>query len=350
MKQLQTLQEMAAEVFRQTEEKRDYVAPTNNLLMEVMNNTVALRIGRGENTRGTLPLRPLAHRQVASRLNIPQTYYHRMLADAPDLLAANVNRWFDAKPEQRLVRTLDNQVRAFLSNKYRPLDNIGLINAVLPTLAEMGCRIESCAVTENRLYVKAVTDRLTAVVKTGDVVQAALLISNSEVGGGSVHVEPMIFVLTCLNGMVVPGRNMNKYHIGRGQEVTQAEDFFTDETRRLDDKTFWMKTRDVVRGSFQKDIFEATVRQMRLTTEQPIENPVAIVERTAERFELAEEEKETVLQFLIKGGDLTRYGLLNAVTAASQVVDSYDRATDMERMGGQILELAMSEWDVMNRN
>ena len=39
------------------------------------------------------------------------------------------------------------------------------------------------------------------------------------------------------------------------------------------------------------------------------------------------------------GGDNSRYGLINAVTAASKLADSYERATELERIGGELLAL-----------
>jgi hypothetical protein len=50
-----------------------------------------------------------------------------------------------------------------------------------------------------------------------------------------------------------------------------------------------------------------------------------------------------VLRHLIAGGDLSGYGLVNAVTHYSQEVEDYDRATDFEVLGGRI-DLSSREW------
>ena len=42
-----------------------------------------------------------------------------------------------------------------------------------------------------------------------------------------------------------------------------------------------------------------------------------------------------MLRDLIEGGDLSGFGLVNAVTHYSQQVDDYDRATDLEAIGGR---------------
>ena len=68
---------------------------------------------------------------------------------------------------------------------------------------------------------------------------------------------------------------------------------------------------------------------------------------TAKILPLSEGEQGSVLRHLIDGGDLTQWGLSNAVTRHSQDVDSYDRATELERMGGQIVELNPSQWNTI---
>jgi hypothetical protein len=69
---------------------------------------------------------------------------------------------------------------------------------------------------------------------------------------------------------------------------------------------------------------------------------VAAVEVTAKRFALTEGEQGSVLEHLARGGDLTRYGLLNAVTRTAEDATSYDRAIELECVGGEILELPAS--------
>jgi hypothetical protein len=80
-------------------------------------------------------------------------------------------------------------------------------------------------------------------------------------------------------------------------------------------------------------------------TSQKIDgDPVKVVDFTAKRFGLTETEGKSVLRHLIEGGDLSRYGVWNAVTRTAEDVESYDRASEIERMGGHIVTLANSEW------
>ena len=50
-------------------------------------------------------------------------------------------------------------------------------------------------------------------------------------------------------------------------------------------------------------------------------------------------ERGDIFRKLFIGGDNSRYGLINAVTAASKIAKTYDRATELERIGDEILAL-----------
>jgi hypothetical protein len=344
MKTGRSLVELATELQRQAETKKDYLADTRAIRLEPSGAGVTM-VG----VNGGMAVRPVAHGQIATSLGIPKPYYDRMLAEKPDLLASNVNAWLAAQPARKLVRTLDGSVRAFLSNSYRPLDNFDLAEAVLPRLTELHATVLSCEVTDSRFYLKAVTDRVSADVKIGDRIQAGLVISNSEVGQGSLRVEALDYRLVCTNGMIREAA-VRKAHLGRNggrgfDAIEDAREFFKDETRQADDRAFFLKVRDAVGAMFDPTRFNARIEQYREASERHIEaDPVAVVEATAKRLTLTEGEKSSVLQHLIRGGELSAWGLANAVTRTAEDAVDYDRATELETAGGKLIELAPSEW------
>lgn len=354
MKTGKTLTELAVELERQQETKRDFIADTRQLeiqqpVLEEENNGTATPKGwrLRVNGQGFFDMTNNTHRQIAQRVGIPQKYYDRMVNEAPGLLEDNVQHWFENKPERRLVRTLDGNARAFLSDRYRTLDNFDLAEAVLPVLQEAdGIQIISTEITESRMYIKALFPKLEMEVKKGDPVQPGIVITNSEVGLGALKVEPLVYRLVCLNGMIAADHKMSKYHVGRIADGGDAvAELYRDETLKADDRAFWMKVQDVVRGSLDKVMFEEIVRRMAATTEQSIEgNPVSAVEVVAKKYGLTDGEQSGILRHLIEGADLSQFGVVNAVTRYSQDVVDYDRATDFERLGGTILELPRNQW------
>ena len=342
MKTGKTLTELAMELERQSQVKKDYISDTRVLEM-----TPAGELTLANNGFQEFPVTDHAHSQIAARLDIPSKYYNRMRTEAPNLLAANVNEWFHSKPERRMVRTLDGNIRAFLSDRYRRLDNFELAQAVLPVLAEMGegVQIVSSEMTQTRMYIKAINRRLELEVNKGDVVQAGICISNSEVGLGSLKVEPLVYRLVCLNGMIAQDYSTKKYHVGQIAGEGEAYELYSNETLKADDKAFYLKVQDTVRAAVDITKFAQIVNRMKDATEQRIEgNPVAAVEVLSEKFGYSNEEKSGILTHLIQGGDLSAYGLLNAITRTSQDVENYDRATDLERDGSKVLALPASTW------
>ena len=114
------------------------------------------------------------------------------------------------------------------------------------------------------------------------------------------------------------------------------------------DHALMLKVRDIVKAASQRDVFEAIIAKMRESREgQKVEKPVEAVEVLAKTYGLNDSEKGSVLENLIRGGDYSRYGMLNAVTATANDHESYDRATEFEAMGGKILDLPKQDWKVI---
>lgn len=341
MKNGLTLTELASEIERQSNAKKDYVVNTSALTM-----TAEAQLHFKGNGVETLDATPIAHEQIAARLDIPRSYYNRLQAQDKPLLAQNVNKWLHAKPEQRMVRTLDGKARAFLSDRYQRIDNYEIASAALPALMDTQARVESTQITESRLYIKAVMPKIEGEVRKGDVVQAGVVISNSEVGQGSVSIQPMIYRLVCKNGAIMADSKFSARHVGGKMGGTEdIAHLLSNEALMADDRAIMLKVRDVIRASFDEAVFQQRLSLMKDATRDKIEGDVVeAVQLLAKRHSLNDSESGGILRQLIEGADLTRYGLHNAVTRHAQDVASYDRATELETLGGSILNLNPGEW------
>ena len=347
MKNGKSIVELATEIQRRAEAKADFIADTRELTLTGFDGqTPKLQV----NDCGEFTINNTCHRQIGERTNIPAKYYDRMRSESTPLLAMNVNHWFRNNPERRMIRTLDGNARALLSDRYQRIDNEHVAEAVLPVLSDIpGIKIESCEITERKLYIKAVNERTEGEVKKGDLVQAGVCITNSEIGMGALGVQKLVYRLVCLNGMIVPDSQYRRNHVGARADTSEdVYQMLSDEALKADDHAILLKVRDVVKASLDEALFSQTVEKMRAATEgQQLDDPVKGIERLAIKVGLLESEKTSVLTHLIKGGDLSRYGALNAITRAAQDVESYDRSTEMELIGGNILELNRSEWEAI---
>ena len=113
-----------------------------------------------------------------------------------------------------------------------------------------------------------------------------------------------------------------------------------------DDKAFFMKVQDTVRASFDREKFEEIAKKITESTGRTMDaNPVNVVKAIQNDFLLSDDEEGKVLQNLIKGADLSQWGLANAVTLLAGQVSDYERSTELERAGGQVIQLADNDWE-----
>jgi hypothetical protein len=379
MKTQLSLTELAAELERQSATRKDYIAPQGAITAQVKETEVVDGEERilvkpdlvlaGFNGR-EMAITAHAHRQLGDVLGIPGRYYDRMRTEQPELLARNINTWLASeKDERRMIRTLDGEVRAVLSPKFRPLDNFELATAILPKLLGMKTQIVSSALTETRMYIKVILPDLCDELPAGNVwgsghnriaeygsneagkVVAALTISNSEVGNGTLRVEPSVFTTWCTNLAVMKDAGMRKYHVGRSSEATENWEIFRDETRQADDRAFFLKVSDVVEKALEPKRFAEAVAQIRSAAADRIESTELpkVVEVAAKRLALPVGAQGSILTYLAQGGDLSRWGLASAITATANHREDYESATELEHAGGAVLAMTEREWAPISR-
>ena len=124
------------------------------------------------------------------------------------------------------------------------------------------------------------------------------------------------------------------------------EALLSDETRRLSDEAIFAQIRDVVRGAFAEARFAALCDKVTGAAQDKIVgDPVKVIELTAKKFSLTEMVAKAAMKHFIERGDLNKWGVASAFTRAAQDVEDIDLQNDMERFGGQIIELPKSEWN-----
>ena len=361
---------------------KDYVVPPNklgNVRAEVGKYTIEeiiaatetkvpthdelmLSITNGETKR----FRPTswAHNQLSDYAEIPKAYYDRLRGENANLLATNLNHGFSMAAglaaskkgaSGRMIRTHRGNLRAFLSSRYRPLDNFDLFEAIAPALIDLGFEPESCELTDKRLYIKCVTPKVEGEVKPGDVVQYGLVVSGSDVGSGSVRVEPLLMRLICRNGLI-SNAAMRQQHVGKNLAGDDIEHLLSDSTREMTDRAFWNQVRDVVTNFAKPEYFERELDRLRQAADQPLKvfDLPEVVERTlkATAVYTSEKAKASIIENLASGAHgagLNKWGLANAFTfAAQELTLDYDAATDLERAGNKVLELTPRQWEGVN--
>ena len=175
--------------------------------------------------------------------------------------------------------------------------------------------------------------------------QFGIAFSNSEVGAGRLTGSLFAYRLVCLNGMIVEEEQFASTHIGKRHGTTRdlAEVFRLD-TIRADGEATILKLRDFSAEILSDRFIDSQVERMRGLTEEKLSDPVKAVERLAKQHSFAEATRNNVLRHLIEGGDLSLWGLANALTRTAEDQEGYDDATRLETLGGRMLTLPKTEY------
>lgn len=330
MKTQLSLNDFAKEIVDRSSSKRDFITDSRNLVADA-----GLLTFDGK----SYAINEHCHSQIADRLGIPLKYYRRMLKDQPELWSKNLNTWFQEEPDVRMVRTLHDKARAYLSDRFLTLDDDEFANTVFPVISEFAdAQVLSCGITDLKTHIKFASPRLEREVKKGDVVQFGIAYSNSEVGAGRLTGSLFIHRLACLNGAVVKDDVFAQNHVGRKQgNGLQLEDVLEIDTIQTDARATMLKLRDYSKAILTDEFIDRQVVRMQNLTEIKVEDPIKAVELVTRKNAFSEATKNNILSHLITGGDLSMWGLHNAVTRASADEADYDEATRMETIGGDML-------------
>ena len=347
MKSQLSLNELAQKLTDQKSLKKDYVVESNNLRF-YSNGSNQLHLNgknkMGEEIDQVYDVNDVALNQITTKVGISKKYADKMLDGHKSLFNDNVNYWFENTPKPQMIRTLDNQVRAVLSDKYKRVDNDMIAEQVLPILLDKEYDIKSCAITDTKMYIKASLPSLQREVNKGDVVESGVIISNSEVGHGAVNVSPFIHRLVCMNGMVVNTSKLNSRHLTSSQSTIDGVwSILSDEAKELDSQALLAKVRDVVASTSDEMRFEEQVQMMSNASQIKIKRPKKVIELLENKFDLTKNEGESILENLINRDDKqpmsNLWSVVNSITALGNTMDDYDRGTKMQEIGGRLLTM-----------
>lgn len=356
------VQNIVQELERQRASRKDYVVPAKDLQVVTIDNRPHLTIA-SDFGPAALEIRKIAYEQLFEKAGIPNQYGWRMKAEQPDLMAANVNTWMKAQNKAHLVRTIDGDARAVLSDRFRTLDSYDLFFETFPVIKDSGGSIVRADLTEEHFYLKAVINDWEERIdnweggpndgpahffrKTNpdnfETVVPGVVISNSEVGRGGLKAEFFLWFGQCSNGAILD-RSLYKVHTGRQLDAG----FLSEETKELEDRTIWSQVRDLVKSVFDREQFQKLVKTMQNAAMEELAEPVKAVDAVVQHYGWSDADRQAILNELIApksrelNPGLTTYGLVQAVTQMAHRSD-VEAGIEFERAGGELLTGAASK-------
>lgn len=359
--------ELIDEVQRRADARLDMIADTAQSLrmveMQGYPDSVALVVLEANQSElQRFSITEHAHRQIATWLSIPWTYYKRLLNDHRDLVLTQVNALFEREPGTRMVRTMDGKCRAFLSNKYKRLDNDVILAKTLPMLYGKNGglpahKVLASHVDDDNMKIRVVWTDESLAQDIGpaprgngrDIVRPGFELGNGETGKSSLYTRGFFYRDYCDNGCVFGiGDNAIEFrrtHIG-GKLKTAGADILSDDTMRKDDEAILAVMGDIMKALGSRDFVQKMGETLRgLRQGDAIQNPVPAVQVLGKQVGLRENELDLVVKNLIEDGDMSRWGALNAVTKVANGDDvTQERAFELEDIGASLMTMSLRDW------
>jgi len=280
-----------------------------------IDSTTALAKANGSALPEPLHLSELATTQLCERLSIPPTYYRRL---PPEMKATVANFDLQRLADRRfLLRGKADRIRAVLSAGYVAYDNANIVEVTEGLLQNGDLGIKAFVLEATHCFLKVVSEEL---VDPASGLKAGIMIGNSEVGLGSVSVEPFVFRKACTNDLVVSESAFKHAHI----HLTVHE--------------FSRRMADAIAETFSIacEVLDSFLK----TKNDPIPDPVTAIRRLAENRRLSQKLTDEVLGRYVAEPEPNRFGVINAFTGAAQTLAPLERI-EMERFAGSLLTASL---------
>ena len=364
--------EIFKEIERQAKSYQDYIVATKNVTMRLDDAHGIVLVFAVGGKDHALPMSTGSYLQLAQWLGIPTTsrFYQRLRfghADYRKRRAGHfssrfwqtwcdmVNDHFRILGIRKLIRTLRRKdgawyIRAVLSDRYKIIPNGHLFMAVADKIKKLDAEVWDARLSEDRLYLYCVAPGISAQIRTdrtfeserrwlgdvGDVVNAALTLSNSETGHGGCEVCPAI-VTQVTSSYIVKQNALSMRHIGVRHEM---DAMLSDTTIKKENQLVFAKITDIVQATFDPDKFQVFVDKLSDATQDEVEDPAAAASALQVVYDLGEERRDAIISWLVRSGDRSRYGLAMAV--AREAHDNQNlgaaEAIKLEQSAAHIIE------------
>ncbi len=325
---------------------KDYIVPASK--MQLVNNQLNIIT---DDDVIKLTCNKTFNEQVANKLDIPLVYYKKCFAENSEMFASsilddNVNYWLKKSNQNFLVRTFQNAesginiARAFLSDRYKCIDNYDLVITVLQGLEKSNIRLicDSADLTDDKLFIRFIAPDIevdapellrnykpTSKGKSGsNGIVSGFIISNSETGKGSYKFTPRLKVLACSNGMIRNDESTASVHLGKKTNDIGLVNYSL-ETKQKELELIQSELVDLVRAVASKDYINKIVSELTLKGSEPIQNVQECILNVGSELKLTQIEKSALMNRFINSGIFTAFGVASALTEIAQTADAETR-------------------------
>jgi len=263
-----------------------------------------------------LVLQEHALQQLCTRSGVPFAFLKKCPAALQELNVA----WFMQNAEEEkdvMLRVVkENRVRAILSDRYAPFDDVELFR-ILAEFMDGTENIVVDSIEEKSSHVSLTWPSSKVEIQPGDIVEQGIHIANSEIGLRSVTIMGFVYRLKCKNGLVSREKKNGFRHVGDPERIRSNIRQVLDDVRN-----------DAGR----------LVEKFKLSLNKAIAQPVELFDKLAMENDLTKEEYQAILNSYFSEPSKTLFGVVNAVSNAAQNFSDADRRFEFESIAAAVLD------------
>ena len=285
--------------------------------------------------------------QIATKAGIPSKYLAELTTSenpilrqlALEILESHY-RGTDNALDRYLLRSVDGEVRGFLSDKYRRLDNRPLLEAFAVACQEMGAVPVDGTASDVRIAMKAFLPYVLEPVPN-EVMLVGVEWANSDFGAGALTLSLVALRLWCTNKATMQNALRN-VHLGRRLDENIS---YSDETYRLDTMATVSAMRDTVRdllSPVRVNALQETVKAASAMKATWSSLPKKVLDAmTKSEAELArklfDEEQPDIMML---PAEKTTWRASNVFSWLAGQTKDADHKLDLERAAGEVVAMA----------
>lgn len=295
---------------------------------------------------------PNAAVQFGEKLGLPGSWLRDSIngkawqrAMVADVMSTTLNH--TEERDRILVRSVGDQVRGILSDKYRRLNSPVIADTAAKAFAKVGAVATNAIIEDLKWNLTALLPHIIPVTLPNhgeQFISAGVRIGNSDFGAGSLELRFLWKRLSCLNGATLESV-MREIHLG----AKLPDDLtFSEETYRLDTEMTASALGDLVTQLLTVDGIRTRLEPIQIAAAEVIE-PTKAIEKLVRASRITKGEAETVTGLLVESdpskvpeGPATRFKLAQAISWLSHGADGIDRKSELEALAGLLTNSAAS--------
>jgi len=255
--------------------------------------------------------------------------------EGPKWLADIMNIKYPRQEKKKyLVRTVGDQVRGFLSNRYMPLQSPPIVKSFMEQVGGHGGLPIKAEAFDTKFYIKTILPHVFEPLP-GEVMLFGLSLRNSDFGDGKLEVAGFIHRLRCTNLMMTED-GFSRVHLGSvlGENVELSR-----KTIELQTEAACSATKDIVNNTFAPTFVRQKMDRIKDLAEENVDAD-NVIEALRKASKLTKDEAKEVkklvssaeVEMLPAGQNMLR--VVNAISLFGQQCDP-ERELELEILAGE---------------